>query len=141
MSSESVAGSPSPSKAAFWTGWVLGVVPCLLFVMSGVMKLLRLKEVVEGMAKSGFPDHLLLGLGIVELTCTILYLIPQTAVLGAILLTGYMGGAIVTHLRLGEPFWLHILIGVALWLGLYLRDPRLRALAPFRTFAPQNHLK
>lgn len=133
MSTESTAGNPPPSKAAYWTGWVLGVVPCLLFLMSGVMKLLRPAVVVEGMAKTGFPASLLVPLGIVELVCTILYLIPQTAVLGAILLTGYMGGAIATHVRLGEPFWLHILIGVALWLGLYLRDPRLRVLAPFRS--------
>lgn len=131
MSSE--PQSRAVPKWMFWTGWVLGVIPCLLFVMSAVIKFMKPPEVVEGMAKSGWPLELLLALGIVELACTVLYLIPQTAVLGAILLTGYMGGAIATHVRLGEPFWLHILIGIALWLGLYFRDPRLRVLIPFRS--------
>lgn len=131
MSAE--AKSPAVPKCMFWTGWVLGVLPCLLFVFSAVMKFMKPPEVIEGMGKSGWPLELLFPLGIVEVVCTILYLIPNTAVLGAILLTGYMGGAIATHVRLGEPFWLHILIGVALWLGLYLRDPRLRSLIPFRT--------
>jgi len=71
-------------------------------------------------------------LGILELACTIIYAIPRTAVLGAILLTGYLGGAILTHLRIGDPFWNPIIPGVLVWLGLYLRDPRLRALAPLR---------
>ena len=73
-----------------------------------------------------------MAIGITELVCTILYVIPQTAVLGAILLTGYLGGAVVTHVRMGEPFILPALFGVVLWLGLYLRDPRLRVLIPFR---------
>lgn len=72
-------------------------------------------------------------LGIVELVCAALYLLPRTAVLGAILLTGYMGGTIITHLRLGEPFYMQAGIGVLFWLGLYLRDARLRELAPWRT--------
>ena len=73
------------------------------------------------------------GLGVLELACTALYVIPRTSVLGAILLTGYLGGATVTHLRIGEPFWGPPLVGVFLWGGLYLRDPRLRALIPFKS--------
>ena len=88
---------------------------------------------MEGFKKSGYPEGVLLGLGIVELTCTILYLIPQTAVLGAILLTGYMGGAIATHLRMGEPYAFQIVFGVLIWGGLYLREPRLRAILPLRS--------
>jgi hypothetical protein len=72
-------------------------------------------------------------LGILELTCTVLYLIPQTAVLGAILLTGYLGGAIATHVRLGEGIIMHVVIGIVFWLGIYLRDSRLRALIPLRS--------
>jgi hypothetical protein len=80
----------------------------------------------------GYPESLARPLGIVELACTIIYLVPQTAVLGAILLTGYMGGAIATHVRVGDPYFVQIGMGVMLWLGLYLRDARLRALLPLR---------
>ena len=76
--------------------------------------------------------NLALALGILELACTIVYVIPRTAVLGAILLTGYLGGAIATHVRIGEPFLPVILMGVLIWGGLFLRDPRLRALMPLR---------
>ena len=79
------------------------------------------------------------GLGILEIACTIIYAIPQTAVLGAILLTGYMGGAIATHVRVGEGVIPHIIIGVLVWLGLFLREPRLRAILPWRT-TPQPPL-
>lgn len=131
MSTDSQA--VSASKVAFWSGWVLSVLPCLLFAFSGVMKLVKPPELSEGFTHLGWPENLALALGILELTCTVLYLIPQTAVLGAILLTGYMGGAIATHVRISEGFFMHILIGVVLWLGLYLRDARVRALIPFRT--------
>jgi hypothetical protein len=84
------------------------------------------------MAKLGWSDKLAIALGVTEILSTILYLIPQTSVLGAILVTGYMGGAIATHLRIGEPFFVQAGIGVFVWLGLYLREPRLRALLPLR---------
>jgi len=106
--------------------------PALLFLFSGIMKVLKPPAVVEGFVKSGLPERIAVGLGILELTCTILYLIPRTAVLGAILLTGYLGGAIVTHLRIGEPVFMPFLIGVVVWGGIFMRDPRLRALIPFR---------
>lgn len=121
-----------PSKAAWWTGCVLSALPVPLLVMSAVMKFMMPPEVVEGFAHLGWPDSLALALGITELTCTLLYAIPQTAVLGAILLTGYLGGAIATHVRIGEPFYTQAGLGVVLWLGLFLRDPRLRKLLPWR---------
>ena len=77
------------------------------------------------------------GLGILEVACTVIYLIPRTAVLGAILLTGYLGGATATHVRIGEPWFMPVLLGVVVWLGIYLRDPRLRALIPLRR-SPQE---
>lgn len=96
------------------------------------MKLARTKQVVDGFQQMGYMDSLAVPLGIVELVCTLLYVIPQTAVLGAILLTGYLGGATATHLRVNEPFIAPVVVGVLVWLGLYLRDTRLRALAPLR---------
>ena len=113
-------------------GWIVSALPSLGLIMSGVMKFTGAKEVVEGMGKLGWDSKLAIPLGITELTCTILYLIPQTSVLGAILITGYMGGAIATHLRLGENIVAQIIIGVLAWLGLFLREPRLRAILPLR---------
>jgi len=121
------------SKKALWAGWIISVLPVLMLTMSGVMKLLKPPFVVEGSTKLGWDESLILALGITELTCTILYLIPRTAVLGAILLTGYLGGAVATHVRLGEPFFVPIVLGVLVWGGLWLRDERLRALAPLRS--------
>jgi hypothetical protein len=106
-----------------------------MLLMSAVMKFAKPKEVVEGFAKLGWPDRFALGLGILELACTIIYVIPRTAVLGAILVTGYLGGAIATHVRAGDPpaqYATIIVLGVAVWLGLFLRDTRLRALIPLR---------
>ncbi len=118
------------SKTMLWAGRVTSILPVLLLLMSGVMKLVKPPAVVEGFAKLGYPDRLALPLGIVELVCTVLYVIPQTSVLGAILLTGYLGGATATHVRLGDPFVGPIIFGVFVWLGLYLRDARLRVLIP-----------
>ena len=107
--------------------------PVALLLMSGIMKLLRPGFVVEGFHHLGIPDHLIVPIGILELTCTIIYLIPRTSVLGAILLTGYLGGAILTHLRVGEPVFAQAIFGVLVWGGLFLRDPRLRVLIPLRS--------
>ena len=101
-------------------------------MMSAGLKLKGGAEVTEGMAHLGLPETLIRPLAIVELACVVIYLIPKTAVLGAILLTGYLGGAILAHLRVGDPFLVQVGIGVLLWLGLYLRDPRVRDLAPLR---------
>ena len=115
-----------------WAGWIISILPVLMLLMSGVLKLLKPEAVVKGSADIGWNENLLLGLGIVELACTILYVIPRSCVLGAILLTGYLGGAIATHVRIGEQFFAPVLLGVLVWGGLYLRDARLRALLPLR---------
>lgn len=120
------------SKKMLWAGYIISVLPVLLLLFSGVMKLVKPASVVEGFVRLGYPESLALGIGIVELACAVVYVIPQTSVLGAILLTGYLGGATATHVRIGEPFFMPIVLGVLIWGGLFLRDDRLRALLPLR---------
>lgn len=120
------------SKTMIIIGWVLSVLPCLLLVMSASFKLIQSEEVVKGFEQQNWPLNTAVPLGVVELVSTVLYLIPQTAVLGAILLTGYLGGATAVHVRLSEPYWIPVVMGVVLWLGIFLRDARLRALIPLR---------
>lgn len=115
-----------------WTGRVLTALPALLLTFSAVMKLTSQPPVLEGFKHFGFPDGLHLPIGVVEALVVVAYLVPRTAVLGAILITGYLGGAIVTHLRVGEPFVPPLLVGVLVWGGLFLRDERVRALIPLR---------
>ncbi len=123
-----------PSKAAVWTGWIIGVLLSLLLIFGAAMSFAKPPTVVEGMKKFGYPAHDIVPLAIVELCCAIIYLIPRTAVLGAILLTGYFGGATATHVRVDDPsFIMPVLCGVLIWLGLLLRDRRLRALLPLRS--------
>jgi hypothetical protein len=121
------------SKKILWTGAIISAVPVLVLLMSAVMKFVKPPPVVEGFTHLGLPERLAFGLGILELVCTVLYVIPRTAVLGAILLTGYLGGAIVSHLRVGDLFVGPIIFGVLVWAGLFLREKRLRALIPFRS--------
>ena len=121
------------SKKMLWAGRITSTLPVLMLVMSGVMKFVKPAGVVEGFAKLGWLESHTLPLGIVELVCTALYIIPRTSVLGAILLTGYLGGAIATHVRIGDPFIFPIILGVLVWLGLFLRDARLRAILPLRS--------
>ena len=124
------------SKGRLWTGRIMSALPALFLLVDGVGKLIKPAPVVEGTVQLGYPESVLLGLGIVLLTCTVLYVIPRTAILGAILLTGYLGGAIATHVRVESPLFSHILfpvyLAVLIWGGLYLRDERLRALIPLR---------
>jgi hypothetical protein len=127
-----VAQSGSPSKKALWAGRIVSAIPVLMLLMSAGMKLAKPDFVVKGTVESGFPEQLIVPLGIVELACALIYLFPQTAVLGAILVTGYLGGATATHVRLGQPIIIPVLLGVLAWLGLFLREPRLRALIPLR---------
>jgi hypothetical protein len=115
-----------------WAGRIASAVPVLMLVMSAVMKFAKPPSVIEGFAHLGLPVTLAFGLGVLELACTAIYLIPRTAVLGAILLTGYLGGAVVTHLRVGDPFIGPIIFGLLIWAGLFLREPRLRSLIPLR---------
>lgn len=121
--------TPSVSKAARWTGRVMSTLPVLMLLMSGVMKIAQTAEVVKGFAD--WPAGSAVVIGIVELVCTAIYIIPRTAVLGAILLVGYLGGATAVSVRLGVNFILPVVFGVFVWGGLWLRDPRLRALTPF----------
>jgi hypothetical protein len=115
-----------------WVGRVLSGLLSLLLVMSAAMKLRGGPELAQGFAHLGLPDRLAVPLAILEISCLVIYLIPATSVLGAILLAGYMGGAICTHWRVGDPFLAQAAIGVLFWLGLYLREERLRALLPLR---------
>jgi DoxX-like family len=114
-------------------GLGISVLVSLLFAMSAVMKLTGGAGVAEGMAHLGLPESLVKPLGILEISCVAIYLIPATSMVGAILLTGYIGGAICAHLRVGDPFFFQIVLGVCVWLGLYLRENRLRELIPVRT--------
>ena len=121
------------SKGALWGGRVASALPVLMLVMSGGMKLSHSAQVVEPFTtKFGFAESSLTPIGLLELTCVLVYLVPRTAVLGAILITGYLGGAVVTHLRIGEPFFAPVILGILVWLGIFLRDERLRALLPLR---------
>lgn len=120
------------SRKMLWAGRIISALPVLMLLLSGAMKLVKPAPVIEGMARLGYPEHLALAIGILEIGCTVVYLIPRTAVLGAILLAGYLGGATATHVRIGDPFFAPVLLGVLVWLGLFLRDPRLRALLPLR---------
>jgi hypothetical protein len=126
---------PAESKAVIWTGRVLSALPALFLLVDAAMKLFPPEFVVKGTTDVGFSEHVIVPLGIVLLVSTLLYLIPPTAVLGAILLTGYLGGAVATNVR-AKPGWFTILFpvifGVLLWLGLWLREPRLRALVFWR---------
>jgi hypothetical protein len=123
----------SPTKAALWGGRVMSALPVLVLVFSGLMKVTRNPQFVPPFVdKLGYPESTLLPIGALELMCAILYAIPQTSVLGAVLATGYLGGAVATHVRVGDPFIAPIVPGVLLWGGLFLRDERLRALLPLR---------
>ena len=121
------------SNAMRWTGLVTSGLPALFLPVDGVMKLFKPAVVVDTTVQLGFPEAVILPLGVVLLACTILYLLPHTAVLGAILLTGYLGGAVATHVRVQDgafPIVFPVVIGALLWGGLVLRDPRLAALLP-----------
>jgi hypothetical protein len=133
---EAILNHPADSKprattAKLWTARILGALVILFLLVDGAGKVLRLAPYVEGTAKVGYPDGSLVPLGLVLLVSTILYAIPRTAVLGAILLTGYLGGATATHVRMGQPFFFPVVFGAIVWGCVYLRDARLRALLPF----------
>ena len=115
-----------------WVGRVISVLASLVFLMSALMKLKGGPELAQGMAHLGLAESLAAPLAVLEIACVAIYAIPATSVLGAILLTGYMGGAICTHLRVGDPFVVQIGLGIFVWLGLYLREERLRGLLPLR---------
>jgi hypothetical protein len=124
------------SKASLVAGRIISLLVALFFLLDGVMKLFKPAFVVEATTKLGYTESAIIPLGVVLIICTVVYLIPATSVLGAILLTGYLGGAVATHVRAYEgafPVIFAVLFGILVWLGLYLRDVRLRALVPLKS--------
>ena len=124
------------SKGRLWAGRIIGGLPALFLLVDAIMKLIKPAVVVEATVGLGYPEGVIVPLGIVLLASTVLYLIPRTAILGAILLTGYLGGAVATHVRVGAGLFSSLfpfVFGVLLWGGLYLRDDRLRRLIPLRS--------
>lgn len=123
------------SKRDYVIGWIMTGIITLFLLVDGAIKLIPLDVVISTSVELGIPTSLARTLGILTLVCTILYAVPRTSVLGAILLTGYIGGAIYVHVRAGSPLFSHTLFGVYLslliWGGLWFRDPRVRALIPF----------
>ena len=133
-----IAGKPPVSKPALWLGRVLSGLVILFLLFDGAIKLVPWPVVTETMDRIGYgsSETLARSLGIITIVCTVLYAIPPTSILGAILLTGYLGGAMASHLRIGSPLFSHILfgfyLGLMVWGGLWLRDKGLRASIPFR---------
>lgn len=134
-SARAAALRPAP-KAMTWAGWALTGLAILFMTFDIAIKLVDLQIVRDTLVQLGYPPQLGRTIGVIELVCLALYLNPRTSVLGAVLFTGVMGGAIATHMRVGDPLFSHVLFGVylgaALWGGLWLREPRLRALFPIR---------
>jgi hypothetical protein len=129
---QAITHVPPVSKKKLWAGRVLSGLSVLFLLVDSVMKIMRAQVSVEGTVQLGYPESTVVGIGVVLLVCTLLYVIPQTAILGAVLLTGYLGGAVATQVRVNNPIFSHVLfpvyVGVMVWGGLYLRDPRVRAL-------------
>jgi hypothetical protein len=130
---ESTQPAAPASKTSLWAGRILSALPVLLMAFAGLFPFLKPAEAAQASAHYGYPEGAMLRIGIVAMVCAILYAIPRTSVLGAILLTGYLGGATATHVRAGEPFFFPVVVGIVVWLGLYLRDQRLHALIPLRS--------
>jgi hypothetical protein len=132
------ANQPSSvSRKSLWAGQIITGLVAAFLLFDAVIHLMKPAPVVEGFAKLGFPIRFAIPLGIIELVCVLLYVTPRTSILGAILLTGYLGGAIAIQLPTGNPFFGEVLfpvyIGAFLWGGIYLRDEKLRALVPLRS--------
>ncbi len=125
------------SKKMLWTGRIVSALVVVLMLFDASLKVLRVRAVVEGTVQVGYPVNTVLPIGIVLLVCVVLYAIPRTSILGAILLTGYLGGAVATNVRISSPLFSGILVpvyvGVLAWGGLYLCDESLRRLIPLRS--------
>ena len=119
-----------------WVGRILSALAILFLSFDTIVKVLRLPVAIEGTTQLGYPESTVFVIGVIQLVCLVLYVIPKTSVFGAILFTGYLGGAIATHLRIGSPLFTHILfpiyVALLIWGGLYAREPRLRAMVPIR---------
>src|SRR6266446_6488779 len=133
-----IVEKPPVSKPALWLGRILSGLVIVFLMFDGAIKLVPWPIVTETMDKMGYgsSETLARSLGIITIVCTVLYSVPPTSILGAILLTGYLGGAIASHVRIGSPLFTHMLfgfyLGLMLWGGLWLRDPTLRILIPLR---------
>ena len=119
------------SKSMLWAGRIISGLVILMMLFDATIKVIKLPAAVDGTARLGYPAGLLVPIGLVALACVIAYAIPRTSLLGAILLTGYFGGATATQVRVQDPWFLFpIFLGVLVWLGLFLRDGRLRSVIP-----------
>ena len=120
------------SKKRRWAGLIVSDLTIVFLLFDGIMKVMKMRIAVEGTVQLGYPESVVVGIGVLLLVCTLLYLIPRTSIPGAILLTGYLGGAVATQVRAGNPLFTHVLfpvyVGVMVWGGLFLRDKRLAAL-------------
>lgn len=123
----------SNSKKILWAGRAVSGLAGLFMLFAGIVKLFPSPELIQGFQQYGYPGSLVVTVGVIELVCTLVYLLPPTRVLGAILLTGALGGATATNVRLEQATWIMpVVLGILVWLGLFLRDERLRALLPTR---------
>ena len=133
---ESSVTSGASATKRVWAGRVMSVIPVLFLLADGAAKLFKPAPVVEATLRLGYPESSIVGIGVLLLICTLIYAVPRTSVLGAILLTGYLGGATATHVRVGDTLFTILfpsIVGALVWGGLYLRDARLRALVPLRS--------
>jgi DoxX-like protein len=124
------------SRGRLWTGRIISILVVLFLLFDGITKVMKVKAVLDASAQLGYPVSTIVGIGITLLVCTAFYVIPQTAVLGAVLLTSYLGGAVASSVRISGPLFntlFPIIFGVFVWVGIFLRENRLRALIPFRT--------
>jgi hypothetical protein len=124
------------NKKMVWAGHIMSGLATLFLLLDAVMKVIRARVAVEGTVQAGYPESTVVGIGLSLLVSTLLYAIPRTSVLGAILVTGYLGGAVATNVRVSAPLFSYILtpvyVAVLVWGGLYLRDERVRAMVPVR---------
>lgn len=129
------------SSKALWAGWIMSGFAALFLLFDAAVKVLELPLAVEATTQLGYPQSVIVGLGLLQLACLVIYLLPRTSVLGAVLWTGYLGGAIATHLRVGSPLFSHTLfpiyVAALLWGGLWVRDERLRSVLPIRAMDPK----
>jgi hypothetical protein len=133
MNTAIAQNAPRVGSARLWTGRVLSALPILALGMSGAMKLSHAPDFVQKWTDNfGFRESSLTPIGLLELLVMITYAVPRTRVFGAILVTGYLGGATTAHVRIGEPFVIPVLLGIFAWLGVWLTEPRLQALTPVR---------
>jgi hypothetical protein len=122
------------SRGRLWAGRIISAIPIAMLSLSAIMKFLKPPSIVKGFAHYGYPENMIVIIGILELACIVVYAIPGTSVLGAILVASYLGGATATNVRVSDPiFFIPALLGILAWLGIFLREDRLRALLPSRS--------